>query len=95
LKGKAHCAFRTTPGRAQRFENVTLTYIGNEQRAILSRDGRKDEPEDLLCLEAVRLDVLSTETIDLEGYVCTDEETQTFHKCFLVFTPVMAEKEAA
>ena len=95
MKGRAHCTFRTAPGRAQRFENVTLTYIGNEQRAILSRDGSKDEPEDLLCLEAVQLDILSAETIDLEGFVCTDEETQSFHKCFVIFAPVLDEKEAA
>ena len=46
-------------------------------------------------MKAKLLDVLSDSSIDLEGFVLLDEEEQTFHKCFVIFAPVLAEKEAA
>lgn len=94
MKGKAHCVFCTTPEKIKRFNNITLTYIGSEMRMILSSDDR-GEPEELLCLEAVQLDVLSAKTIDLEGFVCMDEEKQAFYKCSVIFVPDFADKEAA
>jgi len=94
MKGNAQLTFRTTQRTAQRFDNVNLTCIGKEGLVILSR-GPEDDPEEVLCIESVRLDILSDSSIDLEGFVLLDEEEQTFHKCFVIFVPVLSEKEAA
>jgi len=94
MKGHAHLTFRTTPRKAQRFDNVNLTCIGKEGLVILSR-GPDDDPEEVLCIESARMDVLSDSSIDLEGFVLLDEKEQTFHKCFVIFAPFLTEKEAA
>jgi len=92
MKGSAYCSFRSKPEKAQRFENVNLTFIGSESRAILSREN-PDEPEELLCMQEASMDVLSDSSIDLEGFVCVDEDAETYHKCFVTF--VFTAKEAA
>jgi len=94
MKGHAHLTFRTTARKTQRFDNVNLTCIGKEGLVILSR-GPDDDPEEVLCIESVRMDVLSDFSIDLEGFLCLDEEEQTFHRVFVIFAPVLPEKEAA
>lgn len=94
MKGNTHCTIHTTPQRAERFNDVRLTCIGKEGRVILSR-GPEEDPEEILCVESAQIDILSAETIDIEGFVCLNEEEQTFHKCFVIFAPVPAEKEAA
>ena len=94
MKGNATCTFRTTPEKAQQFDNVTLTCIASEELVILSR-GPDDDPKEVLCIESARMDVLSDSSIDLEGFVLLGEEEQTFYKCFVIFSPVMAEKESA
>jgi len=94
MKGNANCTFCTTPQKAQRFDNVSLTCIGSEGLVILSR-GSEEDPEEVLCIESVRLDILTDSSIDLEGFVLLDEEEQTFHKCFVIFVPVLSGKEAA
>jgi len=94
MKGNVHCTFHTTPRKAQRFDNVNLTCIGKEGLVILSR-GPEDDPQEVLTIEAVRIDILSDFSIDLEGFVLLDEEEQTFHRVFVIFAPILSEKEAA
>ena len=94
MKGNAHCSFQSNPHKSERFENVNLTFLGNEREAILSRD-HGEEPEELLCLEEARLDILSDSLLNLEGYVCTDQETNTFYPCSVIFSPVCVNKEVA
>lgn len=94
MKGTAHCTFHTTPVISRQFENINLTCVGEEGIVILSR-GPEEQPEEVLCIEAVQLDILSDFSIDLAGFICLDEDQKTFHKCSLVFAPVLIEKEAA
>ena len=94
MRGYAHCIFLTNPRTTRRFENVKLTYIGGEAHAILSRDNGEDEPEELLVIEAAQLDILSDYTFDLEGFVCTDQDGQTYHKCILYFAHGVSNRES-
>ena len=94
MKGNAHCSFQSDPHKSERFENVNLTFLGNEREAILSRD-HEEEPEELLCLQEASLDILSDSLLNLEGYVCTDQEMNTFHPCSVAFSPVFETKEVA
>ncbi len=85
MKGYAHYILMTIPPTTRRYENVRLTYIGSEGQASLSREDG-DEPEELICLESVQVDILTDYSLDLEGFVC-DRDGSTYHKCALYFVP--------
>ncbi len=85
------------PPAAETFENVKLTFVGDEDLAWLDKnEPEKDGPEELLRLEGARMFVLLDRTFELEGFARAVPEGEAFFKVNIMFDPTFQpDTEAA
>ncbi len=92
MKGKASCILQTVPPEARIFKRCKLTFIGDTGHAILATVN-DENPRELLFLECARMNVLSDELVELEGFTRTNVDAGPYTRCSVVFWPADFKKK--